>query len=124
MQYILTRREADEPVIVRSPYVLFGASYYARGMRRPLLCVWEPQSEFKHGSVHLRDDDFIASDELTRLNVFGAWLLNTDSYEDPERFLCPLPSTWELTGKAEFEQDYLWERPVLVQHYRTRQQTD
>jgi hypothetical protein len=123
VQSILAQRGPDEPIIARSPYVLFGASYYTRDVTRPLLCVSGPRPEFKHGTAHLREGDFISSDALSQLQVSGAWLLNTDSYEDSEQFLCPLPSTWELKDKAEFVQDYLWERPVIVKHYRIGQPT-
>jgi len=74
--------------------------------------------------AHLRNDDFISPDELSRLHVSGAWILNTDSYDDSERFQFSLPTTWELKGTVQFEQDYLWERPVVVQHFRIRRSTD
>ncbi len=124
VQHILTRREPDEPIIARSPYVLFGASYYARGVTRPLLCVSESRTDFKHGSTHLRDDDFISPDDLSKITATGAWVLNTEAYENPERFLCRMPPNWKLKERREFQQDYLWETPVIVEHYEIAPQSD
>jgi hypothetical protein len=116
--YLLQERTAEEPVVVQTPFSLYKALYYARGRARPVLCAPEPRRDRHPQSAHLTDDDFITPQQLLASGAAGVWCLSSTSYGEPAGLGWLLPEHWERQSQHWFPQDYPWEGPILVEHYR------
>ena len=115
---IISNREDDEPIIVRSSFAYFGACYYARTRAHPLLCVSSSQGSQLFGAEFLRQSDLIASESLADLVAPGAWIISSrdGSAEAAER---TVPGHWALLDEWSFARDRAFERsPLVVRHYR------
>lgn len=116
-QFILDSRAPDEPIVAETPYVFFGACYYARNRPRPLLCATSPDRGLQHASEQLRDEDLVVPGALRMSRSPGVWLMACESFRPNGILDFELPPRWKLAETWSFDQDHPWESPVVVRHY-------
>jgi hypothetical protein len=119
MGYLVANRRPGEPVVVRSPFMYYGAAHYTRGVVRPRLCVADTRRSAQRGSEHLRSEDFVTLDALAASNPKAVWVVDSESYTRVAArvFRFEVPEGWRPTSRRSFVQDYHQEAPVTVVRY-------
>jgi hypothetical protein len=125
VEYILAKRSRGEPVVARTSFIYFGASYYARGEVSPKLCGPNRDRFTYRNSAHLRSEDLVTDEDLGRLETEGVWFITTPSYDAQAEYQFFQPENWKLVSVREFPQDdYAIEKPLTVEHYVIERPTD
>lgn len=118
IRFIEGSRRADEPVIVQSPFIYFGAAYYARTVQ-PQMCIDKDRRGKAFGHHNLAPHEKIGVKAVLGLGTSGVWLIDTDAYKPSQAVRFDIPSHWIQQGHWSFQQDrYLEKPPVNVRHYR------
>lgn len=118
MRYVLQRRTSDEPIVAQTPFTFFQMLYYLRGVTRPVLCVAHGDRHVQRGAAHLLDADLVTATELLASQPVGMWLATTDSYDVFAQVAIPLDGLWQQLEEQTFAQDWFWEGPIVVRHFR------
>lgn len=117
--HVLAQRGDDERVVAQTPFVFFQMLYYMRAAGAPpLLCVSELDRHQQRGAAHLLDSDLVTPGQILDPRHRGLWLVTTASYHAAAQTEVPAPERWTMISETSFEQDYHWEGPVTVRHYR------
>ena len=118
VEYILSRRSTGEPVIAKTPEMLFKLLYYSDGSFRPLLNVSSPDRYQQAGAAQLIDADLATAEEIFSSQPDGFWTVSSTAYRHAPPAELPIPRGFVHTGTAHFNQDMHWERPIEVRHFR------
>lgn len=120
--HVVQHRQADEIVIAETPFVFFGADYYARNDCKVRVCAAHKDRFSLNGESQLLTTDLVTPAEITESRPSGIWVLTSASYMSvaKSKFLpnCVVPPAfWRLVETVDFDQDLYWEHPVQVRHY-------
>lgn len=126
---IINNRQSNEIVIAETPFVFFGAQYYARNDFEVKLCADAKDRFLLNGESQLLNEELVTPDETIAAAPQGVWVVSSESYltvarsKDPPNCVVP-QDLWILQDEDKFDQDVFWERPVEVRHFVTAASTE
>lgn len=118
IEYTKTRSTGASIIIAKTPFVLFGASYYAKGQCNIKLLALQPSRGKMACAAHIRNTEIVLPAELTNSPSREIWLISSRSYDFTRCIRLELPSVWRLESVAFFKQDYWFESSIVLEHYR------
>ena len=110
-------RAGDAVVAPASPE-FFRLLYYLPRHVEPRLLVATRDRQSIAGGTHLLDEELLEATQLTESPPERLWVVESASYLHIARVKIDYATAWEEVEWKEFEQDYAWERPIRVRHFR------
>ncbi len=120
--HVVQHRRAEEIVIAETPFVFFGAQYYARNDCLVRVCAAERDRFLLNGESQLLPSDIVTPGDVANSPPAGIWVVTSTSYmniaksQSPTNCVAP-SAAWKLEETLEFAQDLYWEQPVEIRHY-------
>jgi mannosyltransferase len=115
---VFTQRQADEPVLVSSPFVFFAVDHYAReefaGATVPRL--YASSDRFVHfaGGPILTVEDLISPQMLEASSYPAIWMVDTSGFGSSE---ATLPPSWQRQRRVVFPEVFSHQGEVFVSRY-------
>lgn len=117
VENILENRQPDDIIIARDRFVFFGMKYYLRDHATPKILVDSKDRSLMRAGYELNDDDLILPAELLKTSANKLWMVETSSYQLPQRSEFQIPPSWGLEFSLSYEQDQYWEKEIEVRYY-------
>jgi hypothetical protein len=118
VEHLLSQRSADEPVIARTPEMLFKLLYYFDGSFRPVLNVDAADRHQQFCAAQLLDEDLVTQEQIWASAPAGLWTVASGFYGHVPAAELTIPPGYQQRSVAFFDQDMHWERRIEVRHFR------
>ncbi len=118
--FILNHCAADETVVAQTPFEFFKLRHLLRNGPVPRLAAPTRDRRALRGAALLLDEELMTPADILQSSAAGLWLVTSESYQASSEIAVPLPTEWHRIEQRDFEQEYYWERPVRVTHFRRK----
>lgn len=118
--FILKHCAADETVVAQTPFEFFKLKHALRNGPAPRLVAPTRDRRALRGAALLLDEELVTPADILHSSMAGLWLVTSESYQSDGETAVPLPTEWHRIEQRDFEQEYYWERPVRVTHFRRK----
>lgn len=116
---VVAARQADQPVVIGSPFIFFPADYYMRTARQDAPRLLSASFELAHfaGGPIISPGDIISLPALAASRASRLWVIDTTGFGGS---LTSLPAQWVVVSRQTFPEVFPHQGEVIVTQYRRR----